>query len=275
MITYSEIGHFGRLGNQMFQFASTIGIARKLGYDVYFPIENITEPTIENFKDGITRSVYFDIPKIFDIPNSILKSRKEFVDFKNINEPQFHFCYDMFNIPDNVNLKGYYQTEKYFDHCQEEIRSIFTFKNEIKNTASQIISKLDYELVSIHVRVGDYIGLQDHHPICEPEYYGNAIKHFMDKNYYFLIFSDSIEYSKNIFGESENIIYIEGNTQEVDMCLMSMCHHNIIANSTFSWWAAWLNNNPDKKVIAPKKWFGSAYSYQDTSDLYCKNWIIN
>jgi hypothetical protein len=77
-----------------------------------------------------------------------------------------------------------------------------------------------------------------------------------------------------LFGESENMLYIEGNNQFIDMCMMSMCSHNIIANSSFSWWAAWLNNNRDKKIIAPKKWFGPSYYYHDTKDLYCQDWII-
>lgn len=274
MISYKKIGHFGRLGNQMFQFASTYGIAKKLEYDVAFPIENITNPNVEDFKDGVTRKVYFDIPKIFDLDQSILIPIDDIKTQYEVQEPYFHFSEDLFRIPDNCNLSGYYQSEKYFDHCKNDIRKLFTFKQDITESSKSKFLDFEYETVGIHLRVGDYIGLQDHHPVCEPEYYGNAIKHFLDKNYYFLIFSDNIEYSKNIFGESENIVYIEGNTQEVDMCMLSMCNHNIIANSSFSWWAAWLNSNPNKKVVAPKKWFGPAYYFHNTKDLYPNNWII-
>jgi len=274
MITYSEIGHFGRLGNQMFQFASTIGIARKLGYEVAFPIENIKNPSIEDFKDGIRREVYFDIPKIFEVPDQMLKNKSDIFYDKQVQEPYFHFCEDLLKIPDSTNLRGYYQTEKYFNHCKKEIENIFTFKSSIKTKALEVFPKLNTETVSIHVRVGDYIGLQQFHPICEPEYYSNAMNNFMDKDYYFLIFSDNISYCKELFGQSENIIYICDNEPEVDMCLMSLCQHNVIANSSFSWWAAWLNKNINKKVIAPKKWFGTSYSYQNTNDLYCQNWKI-
>lgn len=274
MISYKKIGHFGRLGNQMFQFASTYGIAKKLGYDVAFPIENTTNPNVEDFKDGVTRKVYFDIPKIFDLDQSILIPIDDIKTQYEVQEPYFHFSEDLFHIPDNCNLSGYYQSEKYFDHCENDIRKLFTFKQDIAESSKSKFLDFEYETVGIHLRVGDYIGLQDHHPVCEPEYYGNAIKHFLDKNYYFLIFSDNIEYSKNIFGESENIVYIEGNTQEIDMCMLSMCNHNIIANSSFSWWAAWLNSNPNKKVVAPKKWFGPAYYFHNTKDLYPNNWII-
>ena len=274
MITYSSIGHFGRLGNQMFQFASTYGIAKKLGYDVAFPLENITTPSVEDFKDGVTREVYFDIPKAFDIPKQLIRPSSEIFYDKEVQEPHFHFTPSLFTIPDNTNVKGYYQTEKYFEHCKEDIKRIFTFQPRIKREALEKFPKVYSDTVSLHIRVGDYIGLQDFHPICDPDYYIRATQHFKDDNYYFLIFSDNIEYCKNIFGESENILYIEGNYPYGDMCLMSICEHNIIANSSFSWWAAWLNSNPYKKVIAPKKWFGPAYHFQNTNDLYCENWII-
>lgn len=277
MLSYMNIGRYGRLGNQLFQFASTIGIARKLGYDVYFPKENITEPVIEDFRDGIRREVYFDVPKVFQVPEYLLKSRHDLVFDKQAQEPHFHYSELMFSISDNTNLIGYYQTEKYFQHCEEEIRSVLKFSKEIQDTANQVIEKyrtLDRSLVSIHVRVGDYAGLQQFHPICSPDYYQSAVNNYRNENCQYLIFSDSIDYCKDIFGNQENISYICNNSAEVDLCLMSMCDHNVIANSSFSWWAAWLNKNPNKKIVAPKKWFGPAYHYQNTSDLYCKNWIV-
>lgn len=275
MITYKKIGHFGRLGNQMFQFASTYGVAKKLGYEVAFPIENASNPNVEDFKDGVTRKVYFDIPRIFEIDQSLLKSAKDIYTEYEVQEPHFHFCSDLFKIPDSCNFSGYYQTEKYFDHCEEDIRRLFTFKKDIINQAKNKFPDLEYEKVAIHLRIGDYAALQNFHPVCEPEYYNRAIKNFLDKNYYFLVFSDDIAHCKNIFGESDNIFYIEDNTPEIDLCIMSMCDHNIIANSSFSWWAAWLNQNKNKKVIAPKKWFGPAYeSIHDTKDLYPNTWIL-
>ena len=181
----------------------------------------------------------------------------------------------MFTIPDSVNLIGYYQSEKYFEHCEDEIKKIFTFKPKIKVKALEKIPKVIHDTVGIHVRVGDYLGLQQYHPVCDADYYSEAMKHFQDKNYYFLIFSDNIDYCKEMFGESENILYISNNEPQVDMCMMSICEHNVIANSSFSWWAAWLNKSQDKKVIAPKKWFGPAYDgVNHTKDIYCKEWIV-
>jgi hypothetical protein len=275
MITYSDIGHFGRCGNQMFQFAATYGIAKKLGYEVYFPLENSKIPSIEDFKDGITREVYFDLPRIFEIPEQLLKNRGDISTSYTVQEPHFHFTEQLFSIPDNCDLRGYYQTEKYFEHCKQDVLDLFTFKSQIKSEAIEKMPITNCDRVSIHIRLGDYVGLQQFHPVCDSEYYFHASQNFKDDVYHFLIFSDNIDYCKDMFGESENISYIEGNTAEVDMCMMSMCEHNIIANSSFSWWAAWLNTNPFKKVIAPKKWFGPAYDgINDTKDLYCQNWII-
>lgn len=277
MITYSKIGHFGRLGNQMFQFAGVYGIAKKLGYDIAFPIENVVEGQYEDFKDGVTRYCTFDIPKAFILNESILKPKSDIlskIEYSIENEPHFHFTDNYFKIPDNCDLRGYFQTEKYFEHVKDELLNLFTFKPDIKEAANKLFPKLDTETVSIHLRVGDYKGLENFHPVCSPEYYTKAASLFNDKEYNFIIFSDDVNYCKELFGEQENIHYIDNNDPYVDMCLMSMCDHNIIANSSFSWWAAYLNQNKNKQVVAPKQWFGPAYYFQITDDLYCKGWKV-
>lgn len=277
MITYNKIGHFGRLGNQMFQFAATVGIARKANQGFAFPKENTEVPSIEDFKDGIRREVYFDLPKYFPNVERTLAPLEQIQTYHIAQEPYFHFCPDLFTVPDQTNLMGYFQTEKYFEHCSDLILGYFQFDNEIKKQAENSFPtfavKLEY--VSIHLRRGDYAGLQQFHPVMDADYYFDAMTQFMDGNHCFLIFSDDIEYAKELFGEQENIIYIEGNDPAVDMCMMTMCDHNVIANSSFSWWGAWLNDNTNKKVIAPKKWFGPAYKgIHDTKDLYPQSWIV-
>lgn len=275
MITYSKIGHFGRLGNQMFQFAGTYGIAKKLGYNVSFPIENIDEIKIEHFLDGVNRECIFDIPKVFKLNNKILKPKEEILSQVQytIPEPHFHYSEEYLNIPDGCDLQGYFQSEKYFKHVEEEIRELFIFKDEIKETANKLFPTFENETVSIHLRRGDYINQQQFHPVCPPEYYVNALQNFTNKNYHFIIFSDDIEYCKELFEDQENIHYINNKDPYIDMCLMSMCDHNIIANSSFSWWGAYLNKNENKQVIAPKQWFGPFYQNTKTDDLYCNNWI--
>jgi len=273
MITCNNIGYFGRLGNQLFQFASTLGIGRKLGYEIKFPLENSSEAKEEYFKDNVVRHVLFDVPKVFNLPSELLASREELNTIGTIEERYFHFDSEMFTIPDNVNLFGYYQTEKYFKHVEEELRSILTFRETIQATATNLFPKVENETVAIHVRRGDYVVQQHNHPVCSPEYYQAALAEFEDRNYNFIIFSDDIEYCKDLFGSSDNLHYLYNNDPYVDLCLMSMCDHNIIANSSFSWWGAWLNKNPSKKVIAPTEWFGVAYPPTHLLDLIPTNWI--
>jgi hypothetical protein len=277
MISYKKIGHFGRLANQMFQFAATIGIARKANQGFAFPKENTEVPSVEDFKDGVRREIYFDLPKYFPNVERTLKPLEEIQTYHVAQEPYFHFCRDMFTVPDQTNLMGYFQSEKYFEHCSDLILGYFQFDKEIKKQAENNFPKFPVKLeyVSIHLRRGDYAGLQQFHPVMEADYYFDAMTQFMDDDYYFLIFSDDISYAKELFGEQENIVYIEGNDPAVDMCMMTMCDHNVIANSSFSWWGAWLNDNVNKKVIAPKRWFGPAYKgVHDTKDLYPQSWII-
>ena len=277
MITYNKIGHFGRLGNQMFQFAATVGIARKANQGFAFPKENTEIPSVEDFKDGVRREVYFDLPKYFPNVERTLAPLEQIQTYHIAQEPYFHFCPDLFTVPDQTNLMGYFQTEKYFEHCSDLILGYFQFDKDIKKQAENNFPsfpvKLEY--VSIHLRRGDYAGLQQFHPVMDADYYFDAMTQFMEGDYCFLIFSDDIQYAKELFGEQENIVYIEGNDPAVDMCMMTMCDHNVIANSSFSWWGAWLNDNTNKKVIAPKKWFGPAYKgVHDTKDLYPQSWIV-
>jgi hypothetical protein len=260
----------------MFQFAATVGIARKANQGFAFPKENTEVPSVEDFKDGVRREVYFDLPKYFPNVERTLQPLEEIQTYHVAQEPYFHFCPDLFTIPDQTNLMGYFQTEKYFEHCSDLILGYFQFDKDIKKQAEnnfpQFSSEVEY--VSIHLRRGDYAGLQQFHPVMDADYYFDAMTQFMDGDYCFLIFSDDIGYAKELFGQQENIVYVEGNDPAVDMCMMTMCDHNVIANSSFSWWGAWLNDNTNKRIIAPKKWFGPAYNgVHDTKDLYPQSWI--
>ena len=139
---------------------------------------------------------------------------------------------------------------------------------------------LNSNSISIHVRRGDYltnIAAFNVHGVCSSSYYIHAISHLKSlmKNLEFFVFSDDVVYSKLIFKGLRNITYIENNIAEhsyLDMALMSACKHNVIANSTFSWWAAWLNKNQNKVVIAPSKWFKT--SKYSTTDLFPSDWIL-
>ena len=278
MITYNKIGHYGRSGNQLFQLASTYGIAKKIGAEVYFPIENVYQSVEEHFKDGITRNICFDIPKYFEFDTNLLKPISEINVEYEYREPHFHFSDTAFTVPDSCNIHGYYQSEKYFKHCEDDIRRLLTFKPEIVQSTSNIFSDLlkKDKLTSVHIRLGDYVGLQEYHPVlATTDYYQNAMQLLSDNTNTWVIFSDNISHCKDIFSDNPNIVYIEQGSDIEQMCLMSMCDNHIIANSSFSWWSAWLCGKKDKCVVAPKNWFGIAYSNtHNTKDLYPNNWNI-
>jgi hypothetical protein len=264
MITHKSIGYSGRLGNQMFQYATLKALSLKTGYEMFLPNH------LEIKQDGC-----FDFTN-----NQWIKYRLDILDCFNINinlvqnnltetyiEKNFNFEPEIFNIADNTSIDGWFQSYKYFNEYKDIIKKEFTFKDEILNKCKSIINSY-LNPVSIHIRRGDYVK----HPgfwVITPEYINEALQHFTDKEYTFLIFSDDIEWCKQIF--PEGVVFMEGNNQFEDLCLMSLCKHNIIANSSYSWWGAWLNQNQDQRVIAPKNWF---INPKPLNDLYLDNWII-
>jgi hypothetical protein len=253
MIAYSKLGQNGRLGNAMFQIAATIGVAVK-GKDVaHFP-KWLWSTTFE--------------PNI----NSDLDLKKIAFTYQ---EAQFHYK----EIPyiKGMNLFGYFQTEKYFEHCKELIKETFTFNSLIKDRIeTKYKNLLDKNITSIHIRRGDYVALPDHHPIQPLSYYEeglNIIEEETDKKIEkIVVFSDDLNWCKNNL-QNDKYFFAEGNTEPEDMYFMSMCKNNIIVNSSFSWWASYLNKNENKVTIAPEHWFGKAYANWNTDDIYREDMI--
>jgi hypothetical protein len=281
MISFKNIGlESARLGNQMSQYAAILGLAYKNNYKFAIPYQNEhkvgtmfnLDPTIQNWI-----KVNFRVPEGFNITAPNLKIEDELLLTNNYEEPTIGFDSNFFNTSDNTNIHGYFQCEKYWEHIEHIIKKEFTFKDKFRLEAEKQINNIKAkhnELVSIHVRRGDYVGNQNRHPLQSLEYYQSALNHFSDKEYAYVIFSDDISWCKSYFGEDERIYYIDNNIDFIDMCMISLCDHNIIANSTFSWWGAWLNNNPNKVVIAPSNWLGPEIKHLQSNDMYCKNWII-
>lgn len=269
MITIT-IGTNGRFGNQMFQYASLMGIADKQNclYGIDYCKGNKI-PWNDFTDDETINKNTLVLTKSFNL--SALNCTEK---YKTVYEhDHFHFNPNFFNVGDDVHLHGYFQSEKYFKHIESAIRSEFTFRPEIIAAAkSYLQDKQSHETVSIHVRRGDYVILS-HHGTCDLGYYTAALNHFNDKSYNFIIVSDDIEWAKSTFVGSDNFFVSESRNQFIDMCLMTLCNHNIIANSTFSWWGSWLNANPNKKVIAPSRWFGPNVTL-NTKDLYVPGWIV-
>jgi hypothetical protein len=193
-------------------------------------------------------------------------------DRRQTNEAGYHYT----EIPDypnrNILLYGYFQSEKYFKDYEDEVRNLFmSYDVELSDEIKGLLE--NENTCSIHVRRGDYLNSPNHHPTQSMNYYMKAIKK-MPKDSVFLVFSDDIEWCKQNFPDvPEKFKFIEGNKDYEDLYIMSHCKNNIICNSTFSWWGAWLNRNENKVVVAPGVWFGPALASHDTKDLYCENWI--
>lgn len=281
MLAFNHLGNLGRLGNQMFEFAALCGIAKKHGYEFCIPPRNYK---------GIENYSLHECFNLDDITEAFLETQNF------MQERSFHFDEELFeSCPDNVSLLGFFQSEKYFKHVEDFIREKFTFKNEYLEPCLELISNFEgQEPIMLHVRRGDpslvdprgfewsYTKCSDSHPPQTLSYYKKALSHF-DKNQPVIIFSDSPEWVKKqkLFSEDRFHIsepqekYSDGSyTPYLDLCLMSLCSHAIIANSSLSWWGSWLQKNYNKKIIAPKKWFGPAKINHDTKNLYVEDWIV-
>ena len=242
MITFQSLGRMGRIGNQMFQIASTIGIATRHGFDYGFPYWKN--------HDHVRR---FHSAEDIDIQSWFKNPLPEMAQY-DYQHRRIPWGYHELRIEDWTTLLGHMQSEKYFLHCQDIIRHYFEFKHE---------TPLMPNTVAVHFRGCDYGG--EYHPHCKSGYYQKALEIFKGKRV--LVFSDEPDAALKVIGTGEAV---RGNHSMVDLELMSRCSHHVIANSTFSWWAAWLSKG---EVIAPKIWFGPVAG-QDASDVYCKDWIV-
>ena len=280
MISFQNIGYMGRLGNQMFQFASTVGIAKRKGYDPKFPIENCTIPHMVgpiDVKTGSITPVKCDLLDCFDIPDGYFISSSKLQVYSLFNEGKFEYDPNTEIIPDGTVLNGYFLTEKYFKDIKENLLEIFKFKGEFSKAGDEYLDsvKEGKKLVSLHIRRGDYTLYPDHHPTCDLGYYSRAIEEIRNKEgegFKTIIFSDDKDWCLfnmgNIIGE--NFIVSEIDNPYTELYMMTKCDYHIIANSSFSWWGSWLSNS--KLTIAPSRWFGSLIP-KNTEDVYCENWM--
>lgn len=249
MITFTRLGTYGRLGNQLFQISSIIGIANENKSNYSFP--------------NWSYNLYLKNP----LP--VLDSE--------VRQTIIHdeFCYKNFNVDNQLTTDffGYLQSYKFFNNI--DVKKIFELKEDY------LLYRNKYNLnnsISIHVRRTDYLNNTHVYSSLSIDYYKRAL-HELDqlgiKDYKVYVFSDDIEWCKDNFNFIENIYFISGYNELVELYMMSECSHNIISNSTFSWWGAYLNKNLEKKIICPSTWFISNYEIRNFiyDDLIPKEWI--
>ena len=282
-ISFNDLGRAGRLGNQMFQYAALRGIASNMGYNWIIPHKDSPRP--DNY--GLFEA--FKLTNCLD--TNIGEQSKQQISWR-----QFHFLEELYNkCPENIDLDGYFQTEKYFINIENEIREDFTFRDEWLEPCLEFMNELQNDkIIFLHIRRGNpslqgvrgerwsYQLLQDVHPLMKKEYYLNALEEF-DDSYQVMVVSDVIEWCKKqdwlqgerfIFSDNSKMLFSDGaSVPYVDLCLMSLCSGAIIANSSLSWWGAWLQNGKGK-VVAPSMWFGPAYADKITKDVYCESWKV-
>jgi len=279
----------GGLGNQMFQYAAGKRLSELHNVELKLDISPLLK--------GYTRDYSLDV---FNLRAEVAKG-KEIDKFRRplsllhrflfksgmkgpyyiYEEPHFHFDEKFLSLPDNTYIEGYWQSWKYFDDISDLLRRDFSFKSFDTSGIDMVLQQIqDSESVAIHIRLGDYLRnpeTNSFHGVCSPKYYDASIKYIVNRvgSPHFFVFSDDISLAKERYPFSNlPVTYVEGHPgkkSHLDMFLMSRCRHFIIANSTFSWWGAWLSTNPEKIVIAPEKWFNDPQI--DTSDLIPEHWI--
>jgi hypothetical protein len=281
----------GGLGNQMFQFAFGYSMAKNNNTSFF-----IDQSELLNFSDLNSKGVkrVFDL-EIFKLQNAslfykgVISEKTNFL-FRNLNKlipiscrkyfVERFFSYDKSLKKINfkkITFEGYWQSYKYFEEFDAEIRSVFINENGIIPESKMLFKEiLGKNSACVNVRRGDFVS-NSYHGVQDIEYYKNAFEILVSKQNIdtFYIFSDDIEWCENNFEFIENKIFVHhthkgykfGNYFE----LMRNCKHFIIPNSSFAWWAAWLGNNSDKVVICPLNWFSNPQI--NTGDLIPKNWV--
>jgi len=269
MIGFNHLGKIGRLGNQMFQCAALVGIAKYNNYEYCIPDHS-------GNKDfgGYT---HHELQGCFKMEG--FSGKYGYVDGDIVQLDQYHFCQELLDeCPDDCTLVGYFESEKYFKHAEDEVRHNYQFKDEIVDECLTYGKNfLQENPIAVTVRRGDFLAPHNvnRHKVCDIGYYKKALESFKGRS--ILVFSDDIVWCKaqEIF-KGKNINFVENSSKiykgHFDLCLLSMCSDFIIANSTFTWWGAWLSKNKNKKVIAPKEWFGPELQYHILDDQIPENW---
>jgi hypothetical protein len=258
----------GGLGNQCFQYAAGRHLA-----EIHRTEFKLDISEYEHYKPHAFSLNHFNIIEKY-------ASSEEIAQMKYVKEKHFHFDPEVLHLPDGIYLHGYWQSEKYFANISDIIRHELSVKSALAGRDEEMAGQIaSCESVSVHIRRADYVtkAYTELFDPCGLEYYSASIEHLsrLVKRPYYFVFTDDKAWVRENFTLPYPIIFVDHNgpaKNYEDLRLMSLCKHNIIANSTFSWWGAWLNENPIKRVFAPQKWF-SEKAYSSPKDLIPDSWI--
>jgi hypothetical protein len=255
----------GGIGNVMFKLAASISLAIDNKVNYIFSNEFIRPLDMEVVTKGFPDyRVYYD--NVLRNINFINKLPEKYLIY---NEPFFNYSPILYIPGTNLLLEGYFQSEKYFLNNKEKIIEFYQPNKTIINKILDEMPEIQ-NCVSVHVRRGDYVVKSDYHNLLTMDYYKKAYEILGSEKTY-LIFSDSLDEIKSMFDFIKNKKFLTFGENFLDLYAMSLCEHNVIANSTFSWWSAYLNKNIHKKVIVPKQWFGPKLPH-NTNDLIPQSW---
>lgn len=267
----------GGLGNQMFQYALGRNLALKNNTRLKFDITELKRDKLRNYELNIFQ-ISADILSWFE--SVFLRTLFKIFhgNYAYIREKSLHFDRTLLEKKGNLYLDGYWPCEKYFRHIRDILKKDFEIRSEPNKKNKLMLKKIkNTNSVCIHVRRGDYVKnpkTNKFHGTCSLKYYYNSIKRIEKKvkNPVFFVFSDDLGWSKKNLKINHSTVFVDINGPEngcEDLRLMSNCNHFIIANSSFSWWGAWLSENEDKIIFAPKRWFNGS----DGGDIIPKVWI--
>jgi hypothetical protein len=268
-MNYISTNHQGGLCNTLFKFSAAISLSIDNNVDYLFSKEFLRPMSSECPKAGYDPdySIYYD--NIYRNLNFIKKLPNSYNPYY---EKNFYFNPIEYQKGSNLVLFGYFQSEKYFKKNRDYIKKLFSPTEEIKK---EILNKIPdvRNSISIHIRRGDYLKNPEYHPQQPKEYYEYATNLFgKDKNY--LVFSDDLNGANDILDFLPNKTMVTLNKDYLDLYAISMCENNIISNSTFGWWGSYLNPNENKKIVAPKNWFGPNAQHNNVKDLFPEDWIL-
>lgn len=249
-LTNLSTGNYGRFANGVYQVAAVIGIARRNGLTPVFPL----------WQNKWHRDAFGSNEDI-DIYKHLVSPLPEIPDGIQFQDRVIEWGYHDIDLPaGNWNLSGHFQSTRYFEHCLDEVRWQLRMKDEPAQN--------DY--VAVHYRAGDYTCNEGYHPRMTLDYYSPAMALFPSAK--FLVFSDDINSARELFGKG--VEYSAGRDYLEDFKLLKKCRHFIIANSSFSAIAAVLGEAADKKVVAPRPWFGQSYTSITGEDIYNPEWMV-